>query len=145
MKMDVKMMKRLKKLVLTSVLAICMMIATAVTAFAHREVKTYNVSVSGHRAEDTGRAIKYHNGKQDYGKFRIALDSSSVKGNITLKVRMENSDHASRGSGKVTEPNTATINNSGTKGYYYHLNLIRENILGGSTVVTGTWSPDQPH
>lgn len=138
-------MKRFKKLVLTSALTMCMVISTAATAFAHREIKSYNVSVSGVRSADTVSVLKYHNGKVTYGKFRIALDASTVSGNATLKVKMENSNHESRGSGKVTEPNTAAISNTGLAGYIYHLNLIRESAFSGSTVVTGTWSADEPH
>lgn len=58
---------------------------------------------------------------------------------------MHNSNHESRGSGTVSLGTTATISNTGTKGYYYHLNLQYTNILVGSGVITGYWSPDEPH
>lgn len=53
-------------------IATCLSTMIVSIALADREVKFYNISVSGHRAEDTGEALKYHHGRNTYGKFRIS-------------------------------------------------------------------------
>lgn len=126
-----------KKIIASLAVAVCLTSLLGTPALA-RQVQFYNVSVSGHRSSETGSALKTVNNSP----FRISLDSSMEKSNV--RATMHNSNHASRGSGTVSLGSTVSITNNATKGYNYHLSLEYTNILAGSGVITGYWSPDAP-
>lgn len=133
------------KKITSYLLAVACVTATLTTvAFAdNRTVQSYNISVSGLRAENTGVAIKVRDGKAAYGQYRCAFDASSATGKIDIKTTMLNSNGEYKGSGVVSEGSSGSFANNGMSGYGYHLSIKRTAVFGGSAVVKGTWSPDQ--
>lgn len=131
----------LKKLGLTALVATMGIgIFTATDAKALRDIDPIDFSISYSYTKDVpGDGYKIYHGHQSAGRYVVNLENSS--GSANVKTVLHNSNHESRGSGTLDRGTRASFYNTGTAGYYYHLNMKRT-YSGGDIYVKGSWSPD---
>jgi len=133
-----------KKVISAIIVVTTILTLAVISVSAHRNVANYSISV-GYSGKDSGSLTKCHNGNETYGRYRVAVDQTTASGLININTKLENSDHESRGSGKVAENTTGTFTNSAVVNYNYHVNLKREYVWDSTVTVVGSWSPDEPH
>ncbi len=151
-RIQIKKEKEMKKVLSKASLGIVvmlLMLSFAGSAFAASEADEqiiqprsenvfFSFPVSGTSGRCTGEALKH----STYTPYWVQFNWSSASNNIILNTVMHNSDHASRGQGKVLEGTSASIASTGTAYYYYHGNLWREFEWDPAVSVSGYFSPD---